>query len=536
MKKLLTRLRPLLPLMAVVLLLTNCSDDYNATTATGAGNPPVSTSRLLTGREAQQQVNTLISQLDKNGKKGSARLLQSMSTGAGGNLRTTLADVRPYIDSTQVLLVTDSVNHKRNYTYRLKHPKANDTLFYNLVRRDYNGYSRVTLITYKMERSYAQNYRAKGDLSSFTGEVELELIYQDAGDPCDDDDENPATGGGGGSAGHSDVYDGVYDPGSGIDHNQYVVAVQFMELQADAEFYDGSDGWINIHHSPRGFLHPGFKMAFNLNGTFNDNGDPCDEDEVGVLDPFYILIPEEFKIEYPCQTDIIEDAYGVCTGLNEIFLAEFNSSDSHNITYNHAPLTNSTSNANTSYDYNSIDANGNTKYYFSITFKDSYLNTATDLSIARTAIHENLHAILMFFIRTEFYYILEDNPTYAQLLEAYCDYLVASGSIPFMPANNNLSHAFMAQFVGDIADTLKAYGVSKGYNLPESYYNAMAWGGLQDTEAFNELYPANTPERIYIDATLIAEQENAASLEDMNGNPILDSSGNLITAQGFACP
>lgn len=41
--------------------------------------------------------------------------------------------------------------------------------------------------------------------------------------------------------------------------------------------------------------------------------------------------------------------------------------------------------------------------------------------------------------------------------------------------------------IGPIADSLQEFGESKGYDHSRQFYEDMAWGGLQDTPAFEAL-------------------------------------------------
>ena len=63
---------------------------------------------------------------------------------------------------------------------------------------------------------------------------------------------------------------------------------------------------------------------------------------------------------------------------------------------------------------------------------------------------------------------------------------------------------------------------------------AMAWSGLQNTAAFNTLYPVSNPERFVILRTIATEQ-NGVNLYDEFGNPYYDLSGNQIIKKGSRC-
>lgn len=113
------------------------------------------------------------------------------------------------------------------------------------------------------------------------------------------------------------------------------------------------------------------------------------------------------------------------------------------------------------------------------TFNTTYLPDATNMSVARTMLHEAAHAFLIKKLPNT-------NKDYPQLYEEYNQ-----------SKNVNASqHQEMARsFVNDIAYCLKAYGQGLGIKAYDTYYTDMAWGGLQGTTYFNAL-PAADKERI----------------------------------------
>jgi hypothetical protein len=112
------------------------------------------------------------------------------------------------------------------------------------------------------------------------------------------------------------------------------------------------------------------------------------------------------------------------------------------------------------------------------TFDYNKLNQATELSLARTMMHEAIHAYLVSYFRND---QSAANKDYPQMLHDWRD----------EKYQQNLSivqHNEMTRsFVGEIAASLKEFGISRGYNLSNEFYNDMAWGGLTETEAFEEL-------------------------------------------------
>lgn len=103
------------------------------------------------------------------------------------------------------------------------------------------------------------------------------------------------------------------------------------------------------------------------------------------------------------------------------------------------------------------------------TFDASKFAEASDISIARTIIHESIHAYLVTFFSRD---PLASTKSYAQLVEDYLYYKDA----------NVAHHSYMAKnLVSEIAKSLEEFGKNKGYTLPSQFYNDLAWGGLTHT-------------------------------------------------------
>jgi len=178
----------------------------------------------------------------------------------------------------------------------------------------------------------------------------------------------------------------------------------------------------------------------------------------------------------PCHLDVVYDAYGICSPLTQMFQNIFENNPNtidtgYGIIYNvTSPTNNNGGTLPTSRPMRSFDG-----YMCNIIirFNENYIDTATDLSIARTTIHETLHAVLIYMLETGAINMANPDPDYVDLVQEYINLLQE------LPANINLSqHELMAGLVDDIATSLSQYGNDNGYNLPFSYYRKMAWGGL----------------------------------------------------------
>lgn len=132
-------------------------------------------------------------------------------------------------------------------------------------------------------------------------------------------------------------------------------------------------------------------------------------------------------------------------------------------------------------------------------------------------LHEAIHAYLVAYFNNS-NYAPSPNATFGDMMTAFHT-IVISGQDPDL---NVLHHNEMAQggsgngWIGDIAWSLKQYGIQQGYNLSNQFYMDMAWGGLTNTAAFLAL-PA--VDRARINNTILTELTG----RDGNGNAVQQS-------------
>ncbi|WP_151086601.1 hypothetical protein [Hymenobacter baengnokdamensis] len=131
----------------------------------------------------------------------------------------------------------------------------------------------------------------------------------------------------------------------------------------------------------------------------------------------------------------------------------------------------------------------------------------TDLSMARTMLHESFHAYLVAYFANDRNLA---NAEYSAMVDAY---QVQHQDI------QDIHHVEMTFWVANIADALMQYGQSKGYNLPGQFYLDMSWAGLEGTQAYKNL-PAADKQRIQ--NTIVIELTG----QDSNGNSATQSGKN----------
>jgi hypothetical protein len=136
-----------------------------------------------------------------------------------------------------------------------------------------------------------------------------------------------------------------------------------------------------------------------------------------------------------------------------------------------------------------------------VTLNKDNLANATDLSIARTIMHEMLHAYLIFEAKY---------PSNCDLNNLLNEYMKKNG-IQILTQNDHHRLFVETKFLNDIEVELKKFATSVGYNvetLGNQYFKDMAWGGLQFTDVYNSLSPA---EKLRISNILNSEANSSPS-------------------------
>jgi hypothetical protein len=128
------------------------------------------------------------------------------------------------------------------------------------------------------------------------------------------------------------------------------------------------------------------------------------------------------------------------------------------------------------------------------TMNEYYTEISTDLSVARTLIHEAFHAYLNAVYRNR-----NIDMNYVNLINLY--------STEFGNNLNTIHHHLFAEdkIISHISEALMEYGNLKGYNLTQQYCDDMAWAGLLGTYAYSAL-PQSQKDRI--ESTLLSESLN----------------------------
>lgn len=162
------------------------------------------------------------------------------------------------------------------------------------------------------------------------------------------------------------------------------------------------------------------------------------------------------------------------------------------------PLINSNNDAETDW---KRDSNDNALDYNYLThIKPNYINQATQIAIARTILHEMLHAYLISLI---------DDALITGCSEV-TNFPILWNALVNKTYNNNpnrLHHEEISRkLITPLQDALKEWDGAKESNR---YYEDLAWGALEGTSTFNLLYPNSSTSRNRILNTNRAEDTNS---------------------------
>ena len=139
----------------------------------------------------------------------------------------------------------------------------------------------------------------------------------------------------------------------------------------------------------------------------------------------------------------------------------------------------------------------------------NYANSATRLSIARTIVHEAIHAYILSYLDS-------GSTTFNQNFPDLWNEMVAKkyGDLNTNGALNMYHHQEIARnYVNVISNALSVWDNNQHSS---QYYNDLAWGGLFDTQIFKETTDLTNADRLRISSENNAEDKNTSSAL---GNP-----------------
>ena len=175
----------------------------------------------------------------------------------------------------------------------------------------------------------------------------------------------------------------------------------------------------------------------------------------------------------PCMISIIRNIKSLTKGISHIVVKFSGSIPNYNWILTDVSLSGQTGTTDPPAFYNKATGSITT------TFDSKGWPDATDLSWARTMLHESVHANLAIQFAINRPDFIANYPTMVSEWGKLQNW-------------NDVHHQEIARsIVNDVAIALEEYGKNQGYNLTKQFYEDMSWGGLQDTSTFKSLSPTN---------------------------------------------
>lgn len=216
-------------------------------------------------------------------------------------------------------------------------------------------------------------------------------------------------------------------------------------------------------------------------------------------------------VSVKCAADAIQEASTKDAGLIDTIYDIFGTDNdaSYNITYSDEPFAFDPTGEIGAGTEPFLDTSGNLTHV-EITFNFNYLLNATDLSVYTSVLHENLHAIMFYQLNEADIDIDHDNIDFSIMAEQWSEYVAEemAGNSPGMANINWIQHQVVSDLVDNMALLIKEFGESKGYDVDLETATALAWGGLEETTAWQVL---NTVDKIVFQDIINKERNGRAN-------------------------
>ncbi len=124
-----------------------------------------------------------------------------------------------------------------------------------------------------------------------------------------------------------------------------------------------------------------------------------------------------------------------------------------------------------------------------IRLDNNFIETATDIGIFTTLLHENLHAIMEYQLDQKSVNLEESSSNYRSLASFWSHYVaeIRRGEDGNRRHISYYMHEVMAELIEPMAELILEFGLSKNYDIDIGDAEAIAWSGLKGTEAYEEI-------------------------------------------------
>lgn len=538
-----TKLRNLLKLFLLLLLgvIASCDDD-NELNNTLQNESQNLTSKTISGKDVPNIISFVKNQSNEElefslGLKNSAnRSHENLTIGS--------------IQTDEIKQITNDAN-RSNYTFKVDKQNSTDELsFINYtVKESPDGFYSYFL-EYVPDVNWLKTTTNPNDLSNFTGEIRAydrngyyvgkntfsngTRVEQTYRNPCDDGSSGSGSGGGGGGSGSgsgtgssgsgSGSGTGGTGGGSGTSgggtggHDIECIVIdisynddctcQIAVVYTCEEYFENQKSANNPFRNPcTDDCNSQNDCEFGFDANCGCLPDPNDDTDDNPNDGINIDISElalAFEIEDqiistnldPCTNNILTQLKGLTQNDIAKIIFRFGSPNS---TYDwELSLTTPSVPGNAA---ETDRRNGSTPYDYLTKIDPNYKNQATKIALARTMLHEMLHAYMISHIDDVNAGNTVDVRNFLQLWQFIRSTTSPGGST--QPAQ----HEYMAQrFLPHLKEALKEWDNAQ---QSDQYYEDLAWGALFNTGTFNHFHPVGSPSRNRIINTNNAEDTNS---------------------------
>jgi hypothetical protein len=289
---------------------------------------------------------------------------------------------------------------------------------------------------------------------------------------------------GSGSSNPDDPYTGPVLPIDYISDVENCIQPTLGLLGGDNSWW----AWLHADEDGDGNLD-NFLAVRNLSIFLSENG--CSEEATAFGKAAAKALAEGGEVDFeeriiydlpnkPCQSNILQNLTAVSSPFTDLINQTFNINDQTNLEFSSTDIQNG--------NYAQTDprpAGSQQSYYISIAFDNTYLDTATDLSIAATALHEMVHAYLINLYMTGQMSAQSDN--YNDLLNAFIAFYDNMVQDTANTLDNEIHNA-MIDFIDQMANSIYNYATANNISgVTVTYSEKLAWSTMYGTDLFQQV-------------------------------------------------
>ena len=388
------------------------------------------------------------------------------------------------IDWDKILQLVDSTG-KETYTFSIQDDDDNPFIFYNLVIR-FNEYGNAFfpfIMKYEMSEEFIPVYLQTNSMKNFSGKISKIIISQ----PSSSNLENSANHGPDYvrsitgnpdcpqeeidmSEGESTSGGGYLPPsGGGGGFTSYTVYEVCEYYIQDFYFITVTAAGVNSVVYDYSIIREECHTEIVYHNTTPDGNPECEigDGNLPIVSPSPIRDKIDDTQLSDCHKQVLNSLIGKSDWISYTVFKLFGSSIKFDINF-------VTTNANdrdeagwTDYPFNYNASTG--RYKTNIYINNRY--ESTNLSVAKTILHEIMHAYLMFEHK--------NNPNFSEVYEDLVNSWAATRDLGYS------QHEEIGNYIDEIAKALQNYDSNSQSGI--DYYYGLSWGGLAQTSAFSAL-------------------------------------------------